>query len=610
MRQFAPVTSAPGQWDGLPRSSAARVLVEATLVACVLGAFVVYVAPTLDRPLLEKHAWRQTQTAYSARIFHEQGIDLLHPKLPVFGEPFEAPFEFPLFQAAASLPMDAGLDDDLALRLTGLACFVLSALLLYGLVRRVAGTVAALGALVAFVMTPLSLVWARASMIEYLATAGAVGFAWAMLAWRERTTPAPAVFALVAGLVGMLVKPTTAIFWVLPGLLYRPDASVSRRRTPRVHAISALLVLVPLAAAVLWTRHADGVKAASPTTSFLQSSNLEEWNFGTLSQRLDPDAWIVILKRVGPLVVGLYGLFLVAAVIATWRSSQRRFWLSMWFAALGPLLVFTNLYVQHDYYLAAVCPAFAALTGLGVGYVGSLLPRRPVVVVGALVAALVIPYGSLEIGRGYWLRIHGAEDDPQVMPFATEVARLTQPDELVAFVGLTWSPAIPYYAERWGHMIVVENEPFAYDLVHDADYEYLVAGDPAGMDPKPLERWGWLGSLAPHSYAIAESPEELRGAEFVATDSVVRSDSTTRLQRNLRIPCGEPINIPAGSEGTWILPKSEARDALLTVSEELAPLPGRRALFVAPRLARDGKVLVSCVGPPALVVDVVDAPPP
>ena len=30
----------------------------------------------------------------------------MHPKMPVLGEPFEVPFEFPLFQAAASLVMD------------------------------------------------------------------------------------------------------------------------------------------------------------------------------------------------------------------------------------------------------------------------------------------------------------------------------------------------------------------------------------------------------------------------------------------------------------------------------------------------------------------------
>ncbi len=77
---------------------------EATVVVGVLGIVRRRMSRrrSTDR-MLEKHAFRQTQTAYTARVFHEDGIDLLHPKLPVLGEPFEVPFEFPLFQAAASL---------------------------------------------------------------------------------------------------------------------------------------------------------------------------------------------------------------------------------------------------------------------------------------------------------------------------------------------------------------------------------------------------------------------------------------------------------------------------------------------------------------------------
>lgn len=59
----------------------------------------------------------------------------LHPTLPVFGEPFEVPFDFPLFQAAASVVMEAGVEDDTAMRVTGLACFLLTALLLFSLGR-------------------------------------------------------------------------------------------------------------------------------------------------------------------------------------------------------------------------------------------------------------------------------------------------------------------------------------------------------------------------------------------------------------------------------------------------------------------------------------------
>ena len=177
------------------------------------------------------HAFRQTQTAWTAREFHEGGFDLLHPKLPVFGEPFEVPFEFPLFQALAALPMELGLAEDTSLRLTSLLCFVLTALLLWGLVRYIAGPVGGVAALVAFVFTPLALLWSRTSMIEYLATAGAVGFAFALVLWRDRRRPVFLALALAAGLVGMLVKPTTAVFWILPALLYRPQArsAVARR---------------------------------------------------------------------------------------------------------------------------------------------------------------------------------------------------------------------------------------------------------------------------------------------------------------------------------------------------------------------------------------------
>src|SRR5262249_58709242 len=115
--------------------------------------------------------FRQTQTAYLALLFHQNGIDLFHAKLPVLGPPFEIPLEFPLFQAAASLVMDAGVAPDLALRLTALCCFSVTALLLWALVRKLASPVAAFAALCFFLFSPFALVWSRAELIEYLATA-------------------------------------------------------------------------------------------------------------------------------------------------------------------------------------------------------------------------------------------------------------------------------------------------------------------------------------------------------------------------------------------------------------------------------------------------------
>lgn len=580
----------------------------------MLAALVTYVAPTLDRPLLEKHAFRQTQTAYTARVFHEEGIDLVHPKTPVLGEPFEVPFEFPLFQAGAAVVMKLGVAEDQALRLTALACFLATALLLYGLMRHVAGRAAALASLAAFVFTPFALVWSRASMIEYLATAGAVGFAWALIAWREERRPVWGGLALVAGLVGMLVKPTTAVFWIAPALAYR-TARTPESSDRRARVVTALLVAVPLAAAFMWTRHADAVKAASSATAWLTSRELHEWNLGSLGQRFELETWEVIGARLGNVVNYLVPL-LVVTVVALWRSPQRGFWLAVASAVVLPPLVFTNLYFSHDYYFAAITPAMAALLGLGAAYVWTMLPRRPVVLVGAIAAGLFLVYGTLEFGRGYWLRIHGSEDDPQVLPLVGELEARTDPRDLVAVVGLEWSPAVLYYARRRGHMVVPRNEEVAYDLIHEQGYHHLLVASPTRTDLGFLSRWHWVGARSPHTYSMADSPAQLAPSPFVVTDDTASArewlaSAQTLVAERFTIPCDRPVGIPSGEGGTWIRFGRLGARGRISVSDDLAPLPVRRLVFVAPELARGDRITISCTAASSLpVVEVVAAPPP
>ena len=40
---------------------------------------------TLSQPLVEAHSFRQTQTAYTALLYHREGINLLQTPLPIFG---------------------------------------------------------------------------------------------------------------------------------------------------------------------------------------------------------------------------------------------------------------------------------------------------------------------------------------------------------------------------------------------------------------------------------------------------------------------------------------------------------------------------------------------
>jgi len=591
-------------------------LVETVAIVCLLVAFVALLAPTLDNPLLEKSAFRQTQTAYTALVFHEDGIDLLHPRLPVLGEPFEIPFEFPLFQASASLLIDLGLASDTAMRVMGLICFLATAVLLFGLVRHVAGRTAAFGSLAAFMVTPFALVWSRTSMIEYLATAGAVGFTWAYIAWRDNRRPEIGALCLVAGLVGMLVKPTTAIFWVIPAVAYRPTPP---RRGDWRHRVSATaLAVIPIVAATAWTAHADSIKSASATTTWLTSRALREWNFGTLDQRLDPDVWKHIAEWFLLLLIGPVGVvLLIAAAVAGWRASQRLFWIGVACAAFLPPLVFTNLYFVHDYYVAATAPAVAALVGLGASFVVERISRRPVRLAAAGVCGVLLLTVWFVAGHRYWDALEGRNEEVDtVLALAGEVDSATQPTDRVAVVGLDWNPAVLYYARRWGHMVVGDNVPFAYDLIRDNAYRHLLIAQPRETDLGFVDRWTWIGALTEHVYAIADDPSELSSAMFATTND--RAEVEAHLARSAaliaapnRVPCGERIRIPAGSRGTWIELVDPPENALIAVPGSLGPLPARRFIFVSSELVNEGRVTITCTGADSLsIVRVRDAGPP
>ena len=587
---------------------------ELLAVTGFLAVFVALLAPTLDNPLLERHDFRQTQTAFPARIFHEEGIDLLHPQVPVLGEPFEILFEFPLYQAAASMLMGLGVAEDTSLRATALGCFLATALLLYGLVRHLAGRVAAIGSLVAFVVTPYAVVWSRASMIEYLAAAGAVGFVWAFVAWRDNRRTAMWGLCLLCGLVAMLVKPTTAVFWLIPALGYRPTGP--KRTALRRDPWTAALLALPVCAAAAWTLHADAVKDRAATTRWLTSSGLREWFLGTPGQRLDPAVWEPIFLWYALFLVGPVGLMLlVAATVELWRAEQRRFWVGIACAAFLPPLALPNLYRFHDYYLTAVAPALAALVGLGAALVVEGIRRRRAslgasVVAGATAIALLAAW--FDTGYPYWSAAYngGGSREAAFSRLADELERVTRPSDLVAAYGLDWNPAVFYYAHRKGHMVVAENEPLAYDLIDRGPYAHLIALDPDAVDPDLTSRWVWIGALGEHTYALADNPAALSGARFVSAERSPAADAhlagAPSVASRRTLDCNRSVRLAAGLQGTWLELRDPPRTARIAVPT-LASLPARRLVFVARELSNGGSFTIACRGADRLAITSVKA---
>jgi 4-amino-4-deoxy-L-arabinose transferase-like glycosyltransferase len=585
--------------------------------------------PALGGPLLEKHPFRQTWTAYTAVIFHESGIDLLRPQLPVFGPPFTHPQEFPLFQALAAIVMDLGVTDDLAMRLTGLACFALTAFLLFGLMRHIAGPVVAIVTFAFFVFSPFALLWSRASLIEYLVTAAMVGYVWAGIRYRERPGWLFFGLALAVGAVAMLVKPSAGVFAMLPlGLAgVAGDPSGVRgwlrvRLDPRFVALFAW----PLALAVAWTLAADAYFLGKETAAFLAPNNLREYYFASLADRADLGNWRNVFSSIVSSMIGPFGLaLLVFGAVAAGRARNRGFWLGMATAGLLPIAVIFGGYGRHDYYATEVSWSFVAFTALGAVW---LIERargrvgRGLLAIGAAAAVLVM-WGATP---DYWGLAYGSHDTEAVLPRAHELAALTGPDDLVVMVGRDFDPDVLYYARRRGLLLMSPNEklggnttPEVLRSLPSSPYRIFFSFNPA-TDPIGFQRlWRWNGVLGVGTYVVGASPSELRAAPVVATDDLQAFDTAARGVRALisapvTVPCGTVgATLTRGSAGTWLRLSSANPEAVrIRFDTDLGPLPMRPVVALGPEVARGAATIaITCTGAPSITLDAaVDAPPP
>jgi hypothetical protein len=574
-------------------------------------------------PLLGPHDFRQTQTAFQAREFAEHGVDLLHPRLPVLGPPWEVPFEFPAFQALASVPIRVGLSADTSTHLTALACFAISAVLLFGLMRYVASRAAAFGALVAFALSPFALVWAGASLMEYLVTACVLAFLWAGIAWRDTGKLPLAIIAVTAASLGMAVKGTTTWGYLIPFVFYRSRNELPgigdwlrTRMSPRVWA----LVAMPLVVGVVWTRHADAIKEASPATRWLTTSNLTDWNFGTLQQRLEGVNWVLVGDRIESLLVGRYfwaGLIIVAVIFA----QRRAFWIGMALAVVLPVTVFFNLFFVHEYYLIAVTPGIAALLGLSTDLIWRHRAQRiPAVLV-------VLGLATVWLAPLYWTTKDYWRDlafNPPKTSFVTAVAGAIRRDvpsnEPVVLQGLGWNPTTLYYAHRRGLMLDPRiATPAVADLLRSHGFRHWYAVRPTAPENDLLRAWPWIASTGRQAYRMSQTASRgLEDAALVATRDQGAIDAAWSTGQPLspsavEVRCdGRPHALPTAAPTTWlVLANAERRGVRISVDQSLAPIPGFPALVLRRDFADLGApVSLVCTGGGRLSVNALAAPDP
>lgn len=359
-----------------------RKAVMALAILAVVATTLLVLA-TGGQPLLDRHAFRQTQTALTAYWFLQDGYRLAY-ETPVAGYPWVMPFEFPLYQAiAAAIAQFTGLSLSLVGRLLSYAFLLLCMPVVASITHRLKLPTVVFAIFVALTFTtPVYVYWGRAFLIETAALFfGLVAIKFAVedlveghSIWRIAGFSAFITLCLLQKVTTGL--PILTVFALLFAIGAARQSAPFRRTDIGRWTLLGLAIFLPLALGYAWTSFTDQVKLASPLGPALTSSALSAWNWGTPGQRFSADLWQdVILTRIMVFNFGGLmgvGLILLALVVKAARPLKAII-ITALVLGLLPLFLFSNLHIVHDYYQSSniMFLTYALAVALG----GVITPR-------------------------------------------------------------------------------------------------------------------------------------------------------------------------------------------------------------------------------------------
>lgn len=485
------------------------------VVWVVIAGLILFLSrlPSFSQPLLDWHEFRQTQTALSAFWIAKDGLNIPAYPLPLFGPPWSAPFEFPLYQMIVSMLFVVGLPIDTAARALATLCYA-AAVAVFSLILRRAGVPLFVCACIWIFasVSPFSLVYSKAALIEFAAVlCGCLFLLCVMNIIQHGWTRNRIICAIAAGCLTGLVKITTLAAFLVPICLlaaWRSESETSRihfagsplARTAFSNVIGWICVLgVPIVVAVCWSKMADNVKLASAATEWLSSRQLHAWNFGSIEQRFSVGNWAALYARVSTDVLPWIWPFALIGVVGTKCLSAvaRILMIGCVLGIIVPILTFFNLYVVHDYYLAAVYLFLCFSTGVGIYSLRCMLGSTGwgIVLLLGLGPLLVMASANSELVRLSYLNPSTSE----ILEIGTSIQENSSENDVILVAGDDWNARIPYYARRRAIML---REGSAFDSgkfqsVLDSGVRIMVVGRATRLD---------MSCIVPVATLIKETP--------------------------------------------------------------------------------------------------------
>jgi len=399
------------------------------LFVAILTGIILVRLPGLRDPLFGLHHVRMNETAAIARNFYENSMNILYPQISWGGNgPGYSEDAFQLYAFLVALLYKVFGVSDVVGRGLSLFSFVLSAVMLFLLARRLFNQRAALFALFFFGVAPLGIYYGRSFQPDPLMLLCSLAAVYLFLVWTETGREVALWGSALALSAAVLTKPLN-LYLGLP-LLYLCHRLFGwgLLRQWRLW-LYAPLPIVPM---VLWYWHAHRLWLEYGNTNGMWTL---PWLFGSPALWSDPSLYRELAKRLVYKITTVAGapLLLLGLVL---RQPSRVYLAQIWAAAFGvAVLITAGAQKVHDYYQLPMLPVASLLMAYAADYLWAHRPLKhtllpePLTSKTLILGLCLLAVGSAAQAMQIFYRMPPNLTDQ--LAFASRLRALTEPGSLV-----------------------------------------------------------------------------------------------------------------------------------------------------------------------------------
>jgi len=423
----------------------------------------------VNQPILEAHSFRQTQTALTSYFFTINDFSFFY-ETPIFGEPWSIPFELPIYQyLVAQISVYSGLPLTVIGRAVSLLFLFATCIPVYGILVKILGfgRSASFFTLSLIISTPFYVFWSTTFMIETVALFLTISFLYFSLKmilnndWSYKNSIFCSLFLVMAGLQKVTtVFPVAILLLFLFIYLWVADKRVFNFNKKLIVAL--VLGVISIIVIYSWIQFTDYVKEANEIGQRLTSSNLSGWNYGKISQRISEKFWIDTIFNRHLLKVGIPYIsigILLWAMCSVKDRHMSNFFILLLLLFIGPMLIFTNLHIVHNYYQVSnviyIIIAFGISTFI---FVNNFFKKL----------YLIVPILSVVLASNFYIYYNGIgkkknsifdSSTSKIIAISEFIKSNTDNNSAILIYGNDWSSTLAFYSQRksltvpnWGNL--------------------------------------------------------------------------------------------------------------------------------------------------------------